>query len=121
MSSELLQRMDDAIHSIVADNLQICKRLQKIENALFEGPNTLLTAPDLTGFGARLKALRKQHNLTQHDLAIACNCQTCEIVNYEHGSKYPRLERFVSFVSELHTSADYLLGRTFNQSPPEIK
>lgn len=61
-------------------------------------------------FGNRLKHLRKQHNLTQKQLASLIGVKNSIISFYELGDRIPSPQIVVSLASVFHVSTDYLLG-----------
>lgn len=61
-------------------------------------------------FGDRLKNLRKQHNLTQKQLASLIGVKNSIISFYELGDRVPSPQVIVSLASVFHVSTDYLLG-----------
>lgn len=60
---------------------------------------------------SRLKALRKQHDLSQEDLAERVGTTKGTISNYENNHSTPSNDMLVSLADILETSTDYLLGR----------
>lgn len=61
-------------------------------------------------FGNRLKKLRKQHNLTQKQLASLIGVKNSIISFYELGDRIPSPQIVVSLALVFHVSTDYLLG-----------
>ncbi len=61
-------------------------------------------------FGTRLRALRKQRNLTQKQLAELVGVQNSIISFYEVGDRTPSIELIIAFSRVFHVSTDYLLG-----------
>ncbi len=61
-------------------------------------------------FGNRLKNLRKQHNLTQKQLASLIGVKNSIISFYELGDRVPSPQVIVSLASVFHVTTDYLLG-----------
>lgn len=61
-------------------------------------------------FGSRLRALRKQRNLTQKQLAALINTKNSIISFYENGERLPSPEVVIKLAAVLHVSTDYLLG-----------
>lgn len=61
-------------------------------------------------FGNRIKALRKQKNLTQEQLAKRLWVTKSIISAYESGTKYPSLDMLVKLAQTFNVSTDYLLG-----------
>ena len=65
---------------------------------------------ETTTFGERLKALRKQKNLTQKELASLIGVKNSIISFYENGDRSPSPAVIIKLASLLHVSSDYLLG-----------
>lgn len=63
-------------------------------------------------FSNRLTSLRKEHNLTQEDLAKLINKKRSTISGYETEGKEPDLETICFFASYFGVSTDYLLGHS---------
>jgi len=61
-------------------------------------------------FGSRLKNLRKQHNLTQKQLASLIGVKNSIISFYELGDRVPSPQVIVSLAAVFHVTTDYLLG-----------
>lgn len=61
-------------------------------------------------FGAKLRRLRKQKNLTQKQLASLIGVQHTIISFYELGDRIPSPEVLIKIASVFHVSIDYLLG-----------
>lgn len=60
----------------------------------------------------RLKYLRRDAGMTQADLANKTGLGRITISNYERGYSLPGAYELYQLAEALHTSADYLLGRT---------
>ncbi len=60
----------------------------------------------------RLKFLRKQHNLTQQQLADILHVSQQSIHKYEHNITHPDLDTLRNLANYFHTSVDYILGIT---------
>ena len=69
---------------------------------------------DLQKSGLRLKELRKEHKLTQVNLAKNLNIAPTIIVEYEHGKYIISLNTLYALSKKYNISADYLLGRIDN-------
>lgn len=67
-------------------------------------------------FGAKLKQLRKEKNLTQKQLASLIGVQNSVISFYEVGERVPSPEIIIKLATALHVSSDYLLGIEKNES-----
>lgn len=61
-------------------------------------------------FGKRLKALRKQKQWTQKELATMVNIGFSQFNKYECGLHIPPAEKLIELSRLLDTSVDYLLG-----------
>ncbi|MDD9146927.1 helix-turn-helix domain-containing protein [Sporolactobacillus sp. KGMB 08714] len=64
--------------------------------------------------GDRIKQLRKEHGLTQAQLAEILNIKKTTISNYETGYSTPSNEMLKNLANVLDASTDYLLERTNN-------
>lgn len=60
----------------------------------------------------RLKIARKRRKMTQEELAKLTNTTKSTISNYENSYSSPAAEMIVTLSEALHTSTDYLLGKT---------
>jgi transcriptional regulator with XRE-family HTH domain len=60
----------------------------------------------------RLKARRKQLNLTQEDVAVRSQLAQTQISRYELGKNQPTAEVIAILARALETSSDWLLGLT---------
>lgn len=69
--------------------------------------------------GERLQELRKDHNMSQKELAAKLNLSEFTISSYEHGKTEPSDDTFVSLCDIFDVSADYLLGRIDLRLPPQ--
>jgi len=69
-------------------------------------------------FPSRLKFLRKKYKLSQEELAKKINTTKGTISNYENEHSTPSNEVLKDLANVLHTTTDYLLGRTDNPNPP---
>lgn len=56
--------------------------------------------------------LRKEHNITQKELASGCNLTEISIQNYESGRRKPSYEALLALADFFDVSIDYLVGRT---------
>jgi transcriptional regulator with XRE-family HTH domain len=61
-------------------------------------------------FGARIKALRREKNLTQQQLADKIDLVKSSICSYEQSTKYPSIEVLIRLCRFFNVSSDYLLG-----------
>lgn len=64
-------------------------------------PNRFLTASQLDGFGARLKALREARLLTQVQLAELSSLTPVMISLFERGRRLPSLPSFAALIRAL--------------------
>ncbi len=60
----------------------------------------------------RLKELRKEHKLTQAQIAIYCDITEKAYQNYELMTREPKLEILLRIADYYDVSLDYLVGRT---------
>lgn len=67
-------------------------------------------------FGQKLRKLRKQHNLTQKELASMIGVKNSIISFYEVGDRIPSPEIIRKLAKTLHVSADYLMDIEKNES-----
>ncbi|MBQ8375289.1 MAG: helix-turn-helix transcriptional regulator [Clostridia bacterium] len=58
----------------------------------------------------RIKELRKEHNISQIDLAKKCMVKQSCISKWERGATLPDAEMIVKLTEIFNVSADYLLG-----------
>ena len=62
----------------------------------------------------RLKTLRKQHNLTQAEVAARLGVTPALVSSYENAERYPSLEKLVMLADIYHVTTDFILGRSYN-------
>ena len=67
--------------------------------------------PTGTAMGARLRALRVAHKLTQWDVGQAIHATPAQVSEYERGAVVPRLTALVRLADLYEVTTDYLLGR----------
>lgn len=67
-------------------------------------------------FGARLRALRMEKNLTQEDLGKILKVGKASISGYENETRQPDNESLVTLANYFGVTVDYLLG---NKSTPK--
>ena len=65
----------------------------------------------MASFKTRLYELRKQRELTQHDLAISIGVNKQTISQYERGVRRPDLDTLSALSDFFNVSSDYLLGK----------
>ena len=63
-------------------------------------------------FPSRLKALRKEFGLKQHEVATDFGLSDGGYQCYEQGKGYPDFPRLYQLAEYFNVSIDYLLGRT---------
>jgi HTH-type transcriptional regulator, competence development regulator len=64
--------------------------------------------------GERIAKLRKEHKLSQYDLAERLGYSRGKLSNYEQGSRQPDYDTLKKIADFFEVSVDYLLGRTDN-------
>lgn len=62
----------------------------------------------------RLRYLRQQRNLTQHQIASQLNVVVQQYQTYERGIRKPSYEVLLALADCFDVSVDYLMGRTNN-------
>lgn len=63
-------------------------------------------------FGEKIRTLRKQHKMTQPDLAAALGVSLRTLQNYETGNSYPHKQEVYQKLAELFgCNLDYLLTK----------
>lgn len=67
-------------------------------------------------FGQRLRQIRKEHNLSQEELAEMLGTFKQVISKYERGQSSPKLSHVAQFAKRLNVSTDYLLGTVYDTS-----
>lgn len=65
--------------------------------------------------GERIKQLRQEHKLTQHDLALLLNLNDSTISLYESGKRMPEYNVTVKIADHFKVTVDWLLGRVENR------
>lgn len=71
-------------------------------------------------FGTRLRQLRKQHNMTQHELGEILNISRSTVGMYEAGRRNPDFEILVGIAQQFAVSIDWLLGFSNSKLETEI-
>lgn len=66
----------------------------------------------MTTFPKRLLELRKQHNMTQRDVASYLSIAQPSYIRYENGTAEPTLDNLVRLADLFDVSSDYLIGRS---------
>lgn len=72
---------------------------------------------DTDKFKNRLKELRKEHSITQQELADKIGIVRTAITNYETGRTIPDSETLSLIAKILNTTTDYLLGNSDIRNP----
>ena len=67
---------------------------------------------NMTTFPKRLLGLRKQHNLTQRDVASYLSIAQPSHILYENGTAEPTLDNLSRLADLFDVSSDYLIGRS---------
>lgn len=67
--------------------------------------------------GERIRKVRKEHNLTQEQLAKALNVSKSSIANYENGKTVPSMSTLIKLATIFNATMDELLGL---EQPEEI-
>ena len=70
----------------------------------------------MVDFGRKLRALRKQKNLTQKQLAALIGVKNSIISFYEVGDRIPSPEIIIKLAAVLNVTSDYLLGIEKNET-----
>ena len=65
---------------------------------------------NFNGFGGRISVLRKQHGLTQDDLATRLGVTPQAVSKWENDQSYPDIAMLPSIAMILNTDMDYLFG-----------
>ena len=71
-------------------------------------------------FGEILAELRKDHKMSQKELAKIIYVSTGTISNYETGTHFPDVEKLIALADHFHVTTDYLLGRCRQDCSPDI-
>ncbi len=66
----------------------------------------------MENFSKRLKAVRKERKLKQHEVAVQLRLTDSGYQCYEQGKGFPDVPRLYELAEDLDVSIDYLLGRT---------
>ena len=59
----------------------------------------------------KLKDIRKQHNLTQKDVALRLNTSQQTYSDYENNKSDPSIATLIKLADLYHTSIDFIVGR----------
>lgn len=71
-------------------------------------------------FGERLKALRKEKNMSQADLGKVLELSCTAISQYESETRFPDYETLIKICKYFDISLDYLFGQ-INTKTPSLK
>lgn len=71
-------------------------------------------------FGELLQELRKDHRLSQKQLADVIAVTTGTVLNYENNQHLPDIEKLIMLADYFGVTTDYLLGRSISRLPPDI-
>ena len=63
-------------------------------------------------FAERVRALRKERNMTQNDVANAMGVATRQYQRFESGEQKPGFDNLQKLADALQVSVDWLMGRT---------
>lgn len=80
-----------------------------MENAYLMGFSMVIDASFRRQFGARLKALRKQQQWTQKELAGKLEISVNHVSKYENGAHLPSAEKLVLLAEIFNTTMDFLV------------
>jgi transcriptional regulator with XRE-family HTH domain len=70
----------------------------------------------------RLRALRKSHNLTQHEVAQILHLSTTQYRKYENNQRVIPSHHLITLADYYGVSIEYILCRSpFPDFPPQIK
>lgn len=58
----------------------------------------------------RIKELRIENNISQKDLAIACNVKQSCISKWERGATLPDIDMLMTLAEVFNVTSDYLIG-----------
>lgn len=72
-------------------------------------------------FSDRLKFLRKQHKITQEQLAKIINVERSSIGKYESSNTIPSIETLIKISKYFNISIDYLLENNVNDTKTLVK
>ena len=66
-------------------------------------------------FSENLKQIRKEHHLSQEELAELLDVSRQAVSKWEQGQGYPEVEKMLLLSSKLHVSLDELMSTEMNQ------
>ncbi len=73
-----------------------------------------------SALGERIRKARKQKNLTQEQLAEACDLSTAHIGHIERGTRALSIESLITISEVLNVSTDYLLLDVSNSADRKL-
>ena len=76
---------------------------------------------DMHRIGRTIAELRKQHNMTQMQLADEMGVSFQAVSNWERGQSMPDISKLPELAEILHTTIDELLGRSIPLIAPAIE
>jgi transcriptional regulator with XRE-family HTH domain len=71
----------------------------------------------MPAFATRIRDLRIQHGMSQDELAEAIGISQNQISRYERGANDPTGDVLIALADVLHTTTDYILGRSSDPAP----
>lgn len=75
---------------------------------------------DYSALGERIRKARKEKNLTQEQLAEACDLSTAHIGHIERGTRALSIESLITISEALNISTDYLLLDVSNSTDRKL-
>lgn len=75
---------------------------------------------DYSALGERIRKARKKKNLTQEQLAEACDLSTAHIGHIERGTRALSIESLITISEVLNVSTDYLLLDVSNSADRKL-
>lgn len=73
------------------------------------------------GFSDNLKQIRKEHHLSQEELAALLDVSRQAVSKWEQGIGYPEVETLLVLSQKLHVSLDHLMSTEIIQDTQQIK
>ena len=111
LSKYYLVSVDDILNT----NINTLSKASNIVNKTLNAHQSLFS-PDLSPEGnpifTRFTTLRKQHNITQQEIANLLNIKQSTYSKYERGALPIPIEVFIRLANHYNVSIDYLVGRT---------
>lgn len=75
----------------------------------------------MSDFGARVRKIRKERNMTIVKLAELCDSSENVIRNYEKSRRLPQVDMLIRLCNALKVSPDYLLQDELVYQPHQVK